>query len=77
MAGKSLLQAFGREVRRVRTDLGLSQEELADRSGLHRNYIGMIERAERAPTLLAIDNLARGLRTKASELVARAERRLG
>ncbi len=55
--------------------LGLSQEELANRTGLHRNYIGMIERAERTPTLLVVERLARALQTKASELIARAEHR--
>jgi transcriptional regulator with XRE-family HTH domain len=77
VAKRRLLQAFGTEVRASRTSLGLSQEELADRANLHRNYVGMIERAERAPTLLAIDDLARGLRMKASLLIARAEQRLG
>jgi len=75
MAGKALLQAFGKEVRFTRTNLGLSQEELANRTNLHRNYIGMIERAERTPTLLVVERLARALQTKASELVARAEHR--
>jgi transcriptional regulator with XRE-family HTH domain len=74
---KTLLKALAAEVRRSRGDLGLSQEELADRASLHRNYIGMIERAERAPTLLAMEGIARGLKLKVSELVARAEDRLG
>jgi transcriptional regulator with XRE-family HTH domain len=77
MAGKALLKAFAAEVRRSRGDLGLSQEELADRASLHRNYIGMIERAERAPTLLAMEGIARGLRLKLSQLVAKAEERVG
>jgi transcriptional regulator with XRE-family HTH domain len=76
MAGKGLLKAFASEVRRCRGDLGLSQEELADRANLHRNYIGMIERAERAPTLLAMEGIARGLKLKVSDLVARAENHL-
>jgi transcriptional regulator with XRE-family HTH domain len=77
MAGKGLLRAFAVEVRRSRNELGLSQEELADRANLHRNYIGMIERAERAPTLLAMAGLARGLKMKLSELLARVEDRVG
>jgi transcriptional regulator with XRE-family HTH domain len=52
--------------------LELSQEELADRAGLHRNYVGMIERSERSPTLVAAEGIARGLKLKLSELVARA-----
>ena len=71
------MKRFAAEVRRSRTHLGLSQEELADRADLHRNYIGMIERGERAPTLLAIEGIARGLQLKASELIARAEGPVG
>ncbi len=73
MAGKAILKGFAAEVRSLRTNLRLSQEELADRANLHRNYIGMIERAERAPTLLAIAAIAKGLNLKASELIALAE----
>jgi transcriptional regulator with XRE-family HTH domain len=51
----------------------LSQEELAHRASLHRNYVGMIERGERVPTLLAVERIAKGLRLKVSDLVARAE----
>lgn len=72
---KGLVRAFGIEVRILRTELGLSQEELAGRAGLHRNYIGMIERGERVPTLLVIDGIAHGLQLKASELILRAENR--
>jgi transcriptional regulator with XRE-family HTH domain len=57
--------------------MGLSQEELADRASLHRNYIGMIERLERAPTLVAMEGIARGLELRLSVLIARAEGRLG
>ena len=76
MAGTAFLRAFAVEVRRARTALNLSQEELAGRANLHRNYVGMIERGERAPTLLAIEGIAKGLRLKVSELIARAEDRL-
>ena len=66
--------ALGRAVRTYRQDLGLSQEELADRSGMHRTYVGGIERGERN---LALENLIRlslALGVPPSELLARAER---
>lgn len=70
------MRVFGREVRLARLEIGLSQEGLADRANLHRNYIGLVERSERAPTLIAMDAIARGLKLRLSELVARAEDRL-
>lgn len=48
--------ALGKEIRARRTTLGVSQEELAHRSGLDRSYVGHIERGERN---LGIDNLYR------------------
>lgn len=75
MAGTAFIRAFAAEVRRGRAALNLSQEELADRANLHRNYVGMIERGERIPTLLAVERIAKGLRLKVSELMARAEGR--
>ena len=42
---------FGRNVQKARQALGISQEELAFRAGLHRTYIGMVERAERSISL--------------------------
>ena len=62
------LIVVGREVRRLREAQGLSQEELAERSGLHRNYIGGIERGERNVGIKAFLNLARGLEVHPSEL---------
>ena len=54
-------QAFGRAVRRRREALGISQEELADRAGLHRTYIGDVERGERNIALVNIVRLAKAL----------------
>lgn len=66
---------FGSRVRRCRKSLRLSQEKLGERSGLHRTYIGHVERGELNPTLhnmvlvaeaLGVDpcELVRGLRTR-------------
>ncbi|PIQ92507.1 MAG: transcriptional regulator [Parcubacteria group bacterium CG11_big_fil_rev_8_21_14_0_20_39_14] len=59
---KEVLIKFGNRVRAERTKLGLSQEELASRAGVHRTYIGMIERAEKNITLKNIEKLARALK---------------
>jgi len=52
---------MGARVRAARLAKGLSQEELAERSGLHRNYIGGIERGERNVGVLALIELGRAL----------------
>ena len=77
MTKKDISKAFALEVRALRTALGLSQEELAARAGLHRNYVGMIEREERNPTLSTIEGLAKGLKSRPSELIAKSEARCG
>ena len=65
--GKSL-NTFGEAVRNIRTAAGLTQEELADNSGLDRSYIGGIERGERNPTLGVIEKIAEGLGVTLAEL---------
>ena len=57
----TILLKFGKKVRDERIKLGLSQEELAARAGLHRTYIGMIERAEKNITLENIEKIAKAL----------------
>lgn len=57
----STLEHFGKRVREFRSKLQISQEELADRSNLHRTYIGGIERGERNITLLNLFELAKAL----------------
>lgn len=62
-------KAFGDMVRLYRKRLGYSQEELAGRAGIHRTYIGGIERGERNPTLAMIHRLARALDIPPSRLL--------
>jgi len=64
---------FGLAVRRLRNGHGLSQEELAHRIGMHRTYLGGIERGERNPSLRNILRLADALGTSAAELFALSE----
>ena len=69
MQKSPILEVFGQNVRRLRVDLGLSQEQLADKAGLHRTYIGMIERAEKNITLLNMEKLSIALSSTISELL--------
>ena len=55
------LQRFGSRVRAERERLGVSQEELADRAGMHRTYLGGVERGERNVGLLNVLRIARAL----------------
>jgi len=56
-----IITIFGKRIAYLRQNQKLSQEKLAERSGLHRTYIGMVERAERNISLLNINKLANGL----------------
>ena len=66
---KTTLEKFGEKVREERLKKGLSQEELASRAGVHRTYIGMIERAEKNITLESIQKIARALDLPLDELM--------
>ncbi len=61
---KEVLIKFGQKVRDERIKLHLSQEELAARAGVHRTYIGMIERAEKNITLENIQKVCKALNLK-------------
>jgi transcriptional regulator with XRE-family HTH domain len=58
---KQILVNFGKKVREERLKRELSQEEFAERAGVHRTYIGMIERAEKNITLTNIEKIALAL----------------
>jgi transcriptional regulator with XRE-family HTH domain len=60
---------FGRAVRALRKERGYSQEELAERAGLHRNYVGGVERGERN---VALENIVKERGYSQEELAERA-----
>lgn len=59
---------FGKRIRSLRQSQNISQEKLAEFSGLHPTYIGQIERGEKSPTLDSIYKLAEGLNTDINKL---------
>lgn len=61
---------FGKQLRALREARGWSQEEFADRAGLHRTYVSAVERGVRNPTLSVLERLAKALGIKLSELLA-------
>lgn len=63
------LRLFGKRVRDRRTELGISQEKLAEISGLHRTYVGSLERGERNVALVNLLRLAQGLAIDPGDLV--------
>lgn len=64
-----ILEKFGVKVRAERLKQGLSQEALAEKAGVHRTYIGMIERAEKNITLINIERIAVALDVTLGELM--------
>ncbi len=61
-------KAFGRRMKRLRLENGFSQEKLGDVAGLHRTYIGSIERGEQNISVENIEKIAKALKVKASDL---------
>ena len=64
----SVLIRFGQKVQELRKAQHLSQEQLADLAGVHRTYIGMIERAEKNITLRNISKIADALKIEIKDL---------
>jgi transcriptional regulator with XRE-family HTH domain len=60
----------GRNIRRLRQERGLSQEDLADEIGVHRTYMGGVERGERNLTLRSLERLAERLGVSPLSLLA-------
>lgn len=65
--------AFGRAIRELRDERGISQEELSHRSGLDRSYMGAVERGERNVSLTNILRIASGLAIEPTVLFERFE----
>ena len=73
MHDTSLTQQFGLLIRRLRRRAGFSQEAFAEQCGLHRTYIGAIERGEKTVTIETANKLARALSIPLSQLFLQLE----
>ena len=60
---------FGKHLRKLRQENDLTQEELADKAGMHFTYIGQIERGKRNPSLVNLERLAKALKIDAGKLL--------
>lgn len=65
----NIRKRFGNHLRELRLARKLTQEELADRAGMHFTYIGQIERGLRNPSLVNLEKIAQALKIKAGELL--------
>ena len=66
-----LVEIFARNARRRRIALGLSQEVLAEAAGIHRTYVGMLERAEKNVTIYNIERIAIALGVEPANLLTK------
>ena len=66
----NLRQTVARNLKRLRREKGMSQEELADRADTNRNYVGMIERSENAASIDMLEKLANALGVKPIDFFA-------
>ena len=57
------------KIRKLREERGISQEKLAAESGLHRTYIGMVERCEKNITVISLEKIASALNVELTELI--------
>ena len=62
-------QRLGSNLRTRRSEKGWSQEEFADRAGIHRTYVSDLERGSRNPTIMILQKLAEALGTEAADLI--------
>ncbi|MCX6027092.1 MAG: helix-turn-helix transcriptional regulator [Chloroflexi bacterium] len=69
----TLRMRLGRAVRRLRKVAGYSQESFADQCGVHRTYMGAVERGQTNISLDNIERIARGLHLTAAQLLAEAD----
>ena len=70
----SIATRFGAVLKRRREAAGKSQEALAAEAGLHRNYVGLLERGRQVPSILVVEKLAAALGTTMSSILREVEK---
>ena len=68
-----LREIVAKNLRQLRSAKGISQEELADRAGINRNYVGLLEREQNAATVDMLEKLADVLEIDAIEFLRRSD----
>ncbi len=64
---------IGKELKKARNHVGLSQEQLAEKAGVHRTYISLLERNIKSPTLDVLFRICQALEVSASDMLKRME----
>ena len=67
---RALAKNIGREIRRLRLEAGLTQEDLADEASMTTNYVSLVELGQTNVTLAAAAKIARALKVKVSEVLS-------
>lgn len=74
MSNENVLKRLGREIRRRRTEQGVTLEQLGKRANLTANFIGSVEHGRRNPSVATIDSIARGLDVSIADLFGRSSK---
>ncbi|MBN1787379.1 MAG: helix-turn-helix transcriptional regulator [Sedimentisphaerales bacterium] len=72
---KEIADILAKNIRELRRERNLSQEKLAELSGLHRTYVGSVERSERNVTLSSLELLAHALDVSVIQLLTLSEKK--
>jgi transcriptional regulator with XRE-family HTH domain len=65
---------LGKVIADLRHSAGISQEELAERAGIHRTYVSQLERGLKSPTVSILERVAAALNTRASAILLKIEK---
>lgn len=63
------LQELGKKIKRARQKVNMTQQEVAEKTGIHVNYFAQIERGERNPSYDVLESIAKALKVKSSDIL--------